>query len=216
MFRIVVPIGSFRCALLQVAGVRKHDAAQIARGAGAVNPPLETVLNEKGQIAGVIDVCMCQHHRVEGIDVERQRLPVAQSQLLEALKEPAVDQNSVLTGVQQLLGAGDCACRAQERELRHGVSSVIASARSEPISIALLGCRTVLVVTTRVAPRESASWAPRAKLPWMPMQTALAMPACSRMRIASSLVWPVEMMSSTSAGVRPRQAEKSWPSAATE
>ena len=48
--------------------------------------------------------------------VDRQRLPVALPQLLQTLKQPAVDEDPVASGVEQMLGAGDGAGGAKERQ----------------------------------------------------------------------------------------------------
>ena len=73
----------------------------------------------------------------DGID--RQRLPIAQPQLLESLEQAAIDQDLVAAGLEQVLGAGHRARRPHEGELCHNVSSYgtafrLPAARSPPCS----------------------------------------------------------------------------------
>ena len=62
---------------------------------------------------------MRQQHGVDGVCGQRQRLPVAQAQLLEPLEQAAVDQQLAPAVVQQGLGAGDGAGGTEEFEV-HG------------------------------------------------------------------------------------------------
>ena len=52
-----------------------------------------------------------------------QRLPVAQPQLLEPLKQAAIDQNPPAVDLKQMLGAGDGAGGSEERQGQRGHGS---------------------------------------------------------------------------------------------
>ena len=58
----------------------------------------------------------------DGVDargVERQRRPVAQAQLLEPLKQPAIDEHAMIAEIQQMLRSGDRSGGSKERQRRH-------------------------------------------------------------------------------------------------
>ena len=83
--------------------------------------------------AAVIHVRVAQHDGRQGARVDRQRAPVAQPQLLQALEEPAVEQHLLVAGAKQMLRAGDGPGRAEElegwrsrrdRDLQHAVAAL--------------------------------------------------------------------------------------------
>jgi hypothetical protein len=69
---------------------------------------------------------MGQHDRVDFSRVHRQRVPVAQAQLLEALEQAAIEQHLAAAGCQQVFGAGHGAGGAEELYV-HGCSRLIPS-----------------------------------------------------------------------------------------
>ena len=52
--------------LVDAGGVGQHDGHQVARGWGAVDGPLVTLVHQGGQVAAVIDVGMADDDGVEG------------------------------------------------------------------------------------------------------------------------------------------------------
>ena len=69
--------------------------------------------------------------------IDRQRLPVAQPQLLQPLKEPAIDQDSVIAEIEQVLRAGDRARRSEKRQRGHRMTIL------EVMKLRLLGRRAL-------------------------------------------------------------------------
>jgi uncharacterized phosphosugar-binding protein len=66
----------------------------------------------------MVEVGMGQYDRVDFSRVHRQRVPVAQAQLLEALEQAAIEQHLAGAGCQQVFGAGHGAGGAEELYVR--------------------------------------------------------------------------------------------------
>src|SRR5690606_24706584 len=113
-----VPIGEARLLLLQKTAVRQQDPAQLERGRRAVNPAVESTLDEQRRITAVIQVSVRKHDggQIRGID--RRRRPVLQAQLLVSLKQAAIDQHALLALAHQIARAGDRPCGAQKSQLQ--------------------------------------------------------------------------------------------------
>ena len=109
-----VLVGVARVLFLQVARVGQEQAQQVAGGLGRVHGALEALASQPRQVAGVVDVGVGEHHRVQGRGLDRQGGPVALAQGLEALEQAAVDQDAGVAGLDQGLAAGDRARSAQE------------------------------------------------------------------------------------------------------
>src|ERR1700745_2452286 len=64
----------------------------------------------------------------DGVDLmrrTRQRLPVAFPPLLQSLEQTAVHEHLKVSGVDQVLGTGDCACSTQELDIGHSASFLV-------------------------------------------------------------------------------------------
>jgi acyl dehydratase len=57
---------------------------------------------------------VAENHRIDGSRVERQRLPVPLPKILQALEEPAVEQDSPVPDTKEVLRARDSARSAEE------------------------------------------------------------------------------------------------------
>ena len=62
----------------------------------------------------MVEMRVRQHDGIDARRAHRQRLPVPLAQLLESLKQTAVDEHPLAAGLEQVLGAGDGAGGAQE------------------------------------------------------------------------------------------------------
>jgi hypothetical protein len=67
----------------------------------------------------MIEVGVREDHRIDGVCGNRQRLPIPFTQLLQTLKQTAVDEHAVASCVEEMLGAGDGACGAKECQRWH-------------------------------------------------------------------------------------------------
>jgi hypothetical protein len=123
VLREALPIRVARVLLLEAAGVRQEDLAEVAgrrcteRGSG------EPIAYECGQESAVIDVGVGEDDGRERLRLDRERSPVAQSQLFHPLVEATVDQESFPIGLEQVLRARDGARCAQEGQLHGRVSA---------------------------------------------------------------------------------------------
>src|SRR4029453_18507881 len=116
-----------------------------------------------------------------------------------ALEETTVDEDARVGRGHQVLGAGHGARAAEEGDLHVVPWSRPATAcpRAGVRSIALVGWRTVLHVTTRAPAEARLSAAASAKIPCTATQIGGRMPALRRWPTVSRSVRPVETMSST-------------------
>ena len=112
-------VGVARVFFLNVRGVGQDERAQIARARRAEDAAAKSAADQPRQIAAVIEMRVREDHRVDALGIDRQRRPVAEPQLLQALKETAVDEHAVAAEVEQMFGAGDGAGGAEERQRGH-------------------------------------------------------------------------------------------------
>ena len=76
--------------LLDVAGIRKHGPAQVSRGAGGPDGPLETVLDQRRQIPRMVDMRVGQDDGVHARAGKRQVLVPLPGLLAPPLEHSAV------------------------------------------------------------------------------------------------------------------------------
>ena len=131
VFGETVPVGELRLFLLQMAAVGEQDLAQLVRRGRAVNPAAKALSRQQWQVAAMVDVGVGEHDRVDGLGRDRQRLPVAQAQLLESLEQAAVHQNGRVAMAQQVFGTGHGAGGTQKLKL-HGRSPRMLSFKEGP------------------------------------------------------------------------------------
>ncbi len=62
----------------------------------------------------MVDVRVGQHDGIDRFRLQREDIPVAQPQLLEALEQSAVDQHALAAVLQQVFRSRDSACGTQE------------------------------------------------------------------------------------------------------
>ena len=123
VFAKAVAVGVERVFFLQVAAVGPQNFAQVARARAHMHPPRKTIALQLGHIATVIQVGVGQDDRVHAVRRDRQSVPVAQAQLLEALEQTAVHKQRLRAAANQVFGAGDAVSAADElKGHSHGVS----------------------------------------------------------------------------------------------
>lgn len=115
---IAFSIGAIGFLLLQVAAVGQEHATERAGSAGRKDGAAKSVAAERRQVTAVIQMGMGEHDRVERAGVDVRRFPVAQTQFLETLKEPAVDENMFGSGGYEEAAAGDGAGGAKKSQDR--------------------------------------------------------------------------------------------------
>jgi hypothetical protein len=67
----------------------------------------------------MIDVGMRQHHAIDRLRGNRQRRPVTEPQVLEALEQAAVDQDTPTVHLEKMLGAGYRSRGPEKRQRCH-------------------------------------------------------------------------------------------------
>ncbi len=83
-------------------------------------------LHDSRQVAGVIEMGVREHDRVERLHVERRRPPVQFAQRLEPLEQAAIDEHVRAARFEQKLRAGDgtVECELAMRVLSRNVQTV--------------------------------------------------------------------------------------------
>ena len=86
-------------------------------GARRVDRAVETLFHQSRNPAAVVEMRVCEDHRVNRFGWDRQILPVALAPLLLTLKESAIDQylqrpSAIVVDVHQMLRSRNHACRA--------------------------------------------------------------------------------------------------------
>ncbi len=115
-------VGEVRVLLLQMPTVGQQNVAKVAGRTGAMDRPLESVANEERQTARVVEMGVGQDDRIDPFRVYRELLPVAQAQLLEALKEAAIDEDPAIGDLHEVFRAGDCPDAAEKRDVVPGAA----------------------------------------------------------------------------------------------
>ena len=97
-----------------IAGLFFLQVAGVGGGFRAIDGTLVTALHQHREIPRVVDMRVRQHDCVDGADVKGRILPVALTQILESLKQAAVDQDVAVVIPQHVPGSGDRSRRAVE------------------------------------------------------------------------------------------------------
>ena len=123
VFAKAMAVGEKRVFFLQVATVGPQNFAQVARARAHMHPPGKAIALQLGHITAVVKVGMGQDDRVHAAGRHWQGIPVAQTQLLKTLEQTAVDEQRLRAAANQVFGAGDAVCAADELKGHcHGVS----------------------------------------------------------------------------------------------
>ena len=130
-----VLVGEVGVPLLQVRRVAQDDLGERLGGVRAPDRAAEPVLDQAGQVAGVVHVGVGEQHVAEGRRIHGEGRPVRAAELLHPLEESAVDQDPARSCARAVRGAagrvdgekvlrpGHGACPAEECERRcHGSS----------------------------------------------------------------------------------------------
>ena len=81
---------------------------------GAEGWPGKALPGQQRKIAGVIEMGVREQNRIDPMGIGREAFPIAQAQRLEALKQAAIDQQSMVGTLNEVLGAGNGSSAAQE------------------------------------------------------------------------------------------------------
>ncbi|EMR04092.1 hypothetical protein ADICEAN_00715 [Cesiribacter andamanensis AMV16] len=116
VFGIALLIGPASFFFLQLGAVFQNDAGYLQAGLGAVNGAAKPLGHQAGQVATMVQVAMGEQHRIDGGRIDRKRRPVDQAQLLEPLKQAAVNKDALAQGFDQVFGAGNRFGRSQKMD----------------------------------------------------------------------------------------------------
>jgi hypothetical protein len=103
-----------RVLFLQMRRVGQDQRAELFSGRRAEDSSSESASDEPWKVAAVIQMRVREHDRIHCRWLDRQRLPVAQPQFLQSLKQPAVDEDSAIANLKQMLRSGHRASRAEK------------------------------------------------------------------------------------------------------
>ena len=121
VFRCFLLVMKRRVFFLQVAGIRKQDAAQIDGRLRGVDRAAVAFLHQSRNPTTVIEMRVRQNHRIDFIRWNGRLLPIPFAPLLLSLEESAVDQHletrsscAVVVRVNQMFRTGYRTCRAEK------------------------------------------------------------------------------------------------------
>jgi hypothetical protein len=114
----MLPVGLPGVLFLNARRVRKDQGAQLSSAGGAEDRSAKPLGDKPRQVTAVIEVRVRQNDGIDSRRVDRKRPPIPIPQLLETLKETAVDQNSAIIHVEQMLRAGDGTGGPKKRQRR--------------------------------------------------------------------------------------------------
>jgi hypothetical protein len=109
-----VAVCKFRFSFLQMATVFEQDFTEIPGCRRAQDWSGKSSFDEQGQVARMIEVGMGKYDGVDTAGINREWSPVAQSQLLVALEQPAIYEYLLPACLKQILRAGDRAYAAKK------------------------------------------------------------------------------------------------------
>jgi hypothetical protein len=112
--RIAVAVGAPRVLFLQVGAVHQQHRGQVAGGGRGVDGTAVALLDQRRQVAAVVQVGVAQHHGVDVQQLAWQRRPVAFAVHLEALEQAAVQQHAVAGQFDQVARPGHAVGGAEE------------------------------------------------------------------------------------------------------
>ena len=116
VLRIRVAVRVASVFFLDAGRIGQHERTELARRWCAEDAAAKPVCDEPRQISAVIEMRVGENDRVNSRRIDRQRCPVALAQLLQALKEAAVDEHAMIAEVEQVLGPGHRARSPEKRE----------------------------------------------------------------------------------------------------
>jgi len=106
--------------LLDMGGVAQHPVAEIDGGRSGEDGARKAVLDQGGEVAGMVDVSMRENHGIDGGSRERKIAILAVGVFAAALVHPAIEKKAPAAGFDQVHGAGDLAGRTPESKLHKG------------------------------------------------------------------------------------------------
>ena len=131
MFAEPALVGVARVRFLKIAAVLEQKLAQFVSRVRADYRSAETVTDKCGNETRMIEMSMREENGINIGRRYRERLAIAQPQLLEALKQAAVDKHLAVVRFDEIFGSGHCADTAQKRKLHchgrlpHGLRGII-------------------------------------------------------------------------------------------
>ena len=117
VFRKAMAIRELGILFLEVSGIGQKDFTKIGSCFGTEDAPCEPLFDQQGEVARVIDMRVRQDNGFDTAWLDRKWLPVLQPQCLEALKQPAVDENAMRPVFDKVLRSGNRTGASQECEV---------------------------------------------------------------------------------------------------
>ena len=101
LFSFVAPLFELSVLFLQAGGIEKDDLSNIGGGFGAVDVAAETLFDQLGDEAGVVEVGVGDQNGIDAAGWDGERLPVA-AEVRALLIKAAIDQDSGLIGFEDV------------------------------------------------------------------------------------------------------------------
>ena len=105
--------------LLDPGRVWQHESAELRCAGGAEHRTAKSPGDQSRQIPHMIEMCVCEDHRIDLGRWDRKGIPVAKSELLEPLEQPTIHEDSLAPVLDDEFRTGDGACRTREGQSSH-------------------------------------------------------------------------------------------------
>lgn len=117
VFRESLAIRVERIFFLNMGGIGQQDFAELRRWSSCVYGTLEAFSHEQREQSAVVDMGMREKDGVDRSRIDLHGSPIADSERLDALIQPAIDEDTRGFGFEQVFRSGDRSGRPEKRDL---------------------------------------------------------------------------------------------------
>src|SRR5260221_14779783 len=96
--------------------IGQDDGAQVVRAGGAEDTTAEALRHKARQLTAVVEMGVREDDGIDTRGVDGKCGPVAESEILQSLKQAAVHKNPMVAKIEQVLGSGHRAGGTEERQ----------------------------------------------------------------------------------------------------
>ena len=137
VLRVAVLVGLSRVLLLNAACVWQHHLREVLRAGCAEHAASVALCNETRKVSHVVQVGVCEDDGVQALWRNGKLIPVSETQILESLKQSAVEQNLLAVVFEEVLGPCYGACRTKKCQFRHVTNDDIRLLSRSPSGVLL-------------------------------------------------------------------------------
>ena len=137
MLRVAVLVGLPRVLFLNATCVREHELGKILGPRSAEDSPPIAPRDKARQVSHMVQMGVRQDDRIQALGRNRKLIPVSETQILEALKQSAVEQNLLTAVFEKVFGPCDGARSTKKCEFGHVTNDDIRLLNRSPSGVLL-------------------------------------------------------------------------------